>query len=134
MGDKEKDELERSVKSLQMDVNLKIEYSDKVTEKLNAVTINLNSVTTEKKGLEADLEKANKGIAKMNKTETELGVIRDELNQLKLDQTKNGSLVSRLNAEKDASERKHGQRTALVDMLEAQLNEINENNAEAQAK
>jgi len=132
--DKEKDELERSVKSLQMDVNLKIEYSDKVTEKLNAVTINLNSVTTEKKGLEADLEKANKGIAKMNKTETELGVIRDELNQLKLDQTKNGSLVSRLNAEKDASERKHGQRTALVGMLEAQLNEINENNAEAQAK
>ena len=33
--DKEKDELERSVKILQMDVNLKVEYSDKVIEKNN---------------------------------------------------------------------------------------------------
>ena len=32
--DKKKDELERYVKSLQMDINLKVEYLDKVTHKL----------------------------------------------------------------------------------------------------
>merc|ERR1712151_1330547 len=43
-------------------------------------------------------------------------------------------IVSRLQSEKDNNERKHGQRTALVGMLEAQLAELNDAHDEANSK
>jgi len=56
------------------------------------------------------------------------------VNKLKLDLTASNGIVSRLQTDKDANERKHGQRTALVGMLEAQVAELNEANEDLKGK
>jgi len=82
-------------------------------------------------------EKLTEGARKENKlsvAETELSALREEVNKLKLNESKSSSLVTRLQAEKEASQRKHGQQTALIGMLEAQLGELNESSSDSKAK
>ena len=60
--------------------------------------------------------------------------LRGEINRLKLDLTKSTNISNRLQAEKETNERSHGQRTALVGMLETQLSEMNDKHAQANAQ
>ena len=53
---------------------------------------------------------------------------------VKLDLTKSTNISNRLQAEKETNERSHGQRTALVGMLETQLSEMNDKHAQANAQ
>jgi len=97
--------------------------SEELTGKLRALSSNLDALA--EKGDEQDkmLQIATKQEEKLNSTEAGLIALRNERNSLKLEQAKSNGLVARLQAEKDASERKHGQRTALVGMLEEQVTE-----------
>ena len=72
--------------------------------------------------------------AKLKSSESEIAELRQQINKLKLDGTKNSQMVSRLQSEKEASERNHGQRTAMMGMLESQLADVNEKNSETNAK
>uniref|UniRef100_A0A7S1CYD3 GRIP domain-containing protein n=1 Tax=Cyclophora tenuis TaxID=216820 RepID=A0A7S1CYD3_CYCTE len=102
--------------------------------KLDALEHNLNMMIDEKKESDQKLHQAARNEVKMGSTEKELSALREQVTKLKLQQTKSSSLLEKLQAEKEASERKHGQRTALVGMLEAQLAELNDKNTEANAK
>ena len=71
---------------------------------------------------------------RLHRTETEVRELRRRKTEIKLELTKNSNLVYRLQAENEANERKQGQRTAMVGMLETQLAELNEKNANLNAK
>jgi chromosome segregation ATPase len=80
------------------------------------------------------LEAATKQVAKLDATEFELEKSREELNRFKLESSQNSAMLSRLKADQEAIEKTHGQRTALVGMLETQLLELNEKNSDTLAK
>jgi hypothetical protein len=61
-------------------------------------------------------------------------VLQEEGNKLKLEQIQSSGLVARLQAVKDATEHKYGQRTALIGMLEAQVSELKALNKESKLK
>ena len=107
---------------------------EELSGKLSALGENMSAILDDKKDLENKLEQATKKGAKLQTTETELSSLREQVNFFKLEQTKNRSLLEKLQAEKEASEQKHGQRTALAGMLEEQLAELNDKNADANAK
>jgi hypothetical protein len=88
----------------------------------------------ERKEQDEKLRIAEKAAAKLKASEVEVSDLREQINKLKLDMTKSTSLVNRLQAEKETGERSHGQRTALVGMLETQLSEMNDKNADTNAK
>lgn len=127
-------ELKQHIATLQKDIASKDNKLEELNGKMLAFQESLNTISNEKKGLESNLEKASKQVAKLNATEAELGKSREELNKFKLELAQSSSLLSRLKADQEASEKTHGQRTALVGMLETQLSELNETNAETQAK
>jgi len=137
----EQDKLKNENQSLQsqnnkllQDLSSKSNKVEELQHKLNALQENLNSVLVEKNELDEKLRLAEKQEEKLKQSENDLGVLRQEVSKLKLDQTKKAGIVSRLQAEKDSNDRKHGQRTALVGMLEAQLVELNEAHDDAKAK
>jgi GRIP domain len=107
---------------------------EELTGKLEALTINLNSMAEDIKKKDEALLNAEKQKARLASSETEVSELRQQITKLKLELTKNTQLANRLQSEKDASERNHGQRTALMGMLEGQLAEVNEKNSEANAK
>lgn len=124
------EELKRTV--LERDTN-----TNKIEElqgKLEALGANLNITLDEKNKVESELQSASRKAAKLDLAESELNSLRDQLNKLKLEQTKSNSLLEKLQAEKEANTRNHGQRTALVGMLEEQLADLNEKNSELNAK
>ncbi|KAI2510559.1 hypothetical protein MHU86_3827 [Fragilaria crotonensis] len=124
------EELKRTV--LERDTN-----TNKIEElqgKLEALGANLNITLDEKNEVESELQSASRKAAKLDLAESELNSLRDQLNKLKLEQTKSNSLLEKLQAEKEANTRNHGQRTALVGMLEEQLADLNEKNSELNAK
>ena len=120
--------------------SLKVEYNNSRNEveelggRLQALTGNLNCLLEDKKDNDQKLELAQKQEDKLKAAEEDLSALREQITKLKLEQTKNAGIVARLQAEKDNNERKHGQRTALVGMLEAQLAELNEVHDEANSK
>jgi len=118
----------------QKDLASKKNQIEEITGQLNSLKENLNLIAEEKKDIERKMEAVTKQLVKLNVTQNELVAAREEVNALKLEQTQSSGLVSRLKTEKDASEKKHGQHTALVGMLEAQLAELNESNAKSQAE
>jgi DNA repair exonuclease SbcCD ATPase subunit len=137
----EQEQLTRERDSLKSDLERANQKRDanknKVEElsgKLDALTTNLNAMADKIRNQDEQLQMAAKKEAKLGTTEAELTTLREQVNKLKLEQTKSSSLISRLQAEKDSSDRKNGQRTALVGMLESQLAELNESNTDATAK
>ena len=124
------EELKRAITERDMHKN-KIE---ELLGKLEALGANLNVTLDEKNKVESELQSASRKAAKLDLAESELNSLRDQLNKLKLEQTKSDSLLEKLQAEKEANTRNHGQRTALVGMLEEQLADLNEKNSELNAK
>lgn len=114
--------------------DLKIAEVGQMTKKLAAAKGDLDSMAEAIKEKDRRLEYSAKQQMKLNAADSELNLLREEVNKLKLEQAQSSGLLDRLQTEKEESERKHGQRTALVGMLEAQLSDSNESNNETQAK
>jgi chromosome segregation ATPase len=130
----ERDSLKTELEKAQKERVTNANKVEELTGKLAALTLNLNAMAEQTRTQDEQLQAASKKEAKLNTAEAELASLREQVNKLKLEQTKSSSLLSRLQAEKDASERKSGQRTALVGMLESQLAELNERNTDSTAK
>jgi hypothetical protein len=133
-AEKERDSLREQLKTAMLERNSAKNKVEELSGKLSALGSNLSAMLDEKKDLDERVQNAMKQEAKLRATESELTSLRDQINTFKLEQTKNRSLLEKLQAEKEASEQKHGQRTALAGMLEEQLAELNEKNADANAK
>ena len=127
-------QLQNQISLLKNELSSKNNQFEEMNGKLLAFQDSLNTVSSEKNELERKFDAASKQVAKLNATEEELGKSREQLNRFKLELSQNSALLSRLKAEQESSEKTHGQRTALVGMLETQLSELNETNAESQAK
>jgi len=108
--------------------------AEELSGKLGALTHNLSAMAEDIKTKDIALAEAEKQKAKLSSTEIEVAELRQQINKLKLEHTKNSQLASRLQSEKEASERNHGQRTAMMGMLESQLAEVNEKHTDANAK
>jgi hypothetical protein len=126
--------LESDLKKLKADRDLKANKVEEVSFKLEALTNNLNSMAEDINKKDEALLQADKQKIKLESSESEVSDLRQQINKLKLELTKNSQLANRLQREKDNSETNHGQRTALMGMLESQLAEVNEQNAESNAK
>jgi len=121
-------------KSLQEARNSSANKVEELTGKLEALTMNLNSMAEDIKKKDEALVSAEKQKIRLVSSEKEVSELRQQITNLKLEVTKNTQIANRLQGEKEASERNHGQRTALMGMMEDQLAEINEKNSEANAK
>ena len=119
---------------LKVSVNSKSNKVEELMGKLEALTVNLNSMAEQSKIQEEKLQLAATNEARLKASESEVDSLRDQINKLKLEMTQNATLVSRLQSEKDANERRQGERSALVGMLESKLAELNEKNSELNAK
>ena len=133
-SEKEKANLQEQLKLITLERNAATNKVEELSGKLSALGSNLSAMLDEKKELDEQLQQLSKQGAKLRSTESELASLRDQVNMFKLEQTKNRSLLEKLQAEKEASEQKHGQRTALAGMLEEQLADLNEKNTAANAK
>eukprot|EP00980_Cylindrotheca_fusiformis_P004207 scaffold912_cov119-Cylindrotheca_fusiformis.AAC.23 len=125
-----KSELQKTKEEL----NNKSNQVEELSGKLEALSTNLNSMAEDARAKEEAVSQARKHKAKLDSSEAEMENMRKEMNKLKLELTKTTQLANRLQNEKEASEQNHGQRTAIMGMLENQLAEVNEKNAEANAK
>lgn len=130
----EKTSLVEKIQKLEVELKNKANTTEELQGKLSALSHNLNSIVEEKKSLVEKLARALKQEAKLKSSEGEVAELREQVNMLKLESTKNRNLVERLQSEKEASERSNGQRTALVGLLEKQLSEATDNNSELNAK
>jgi chromosome segregation ATPase len=135
------DQLEREKKFLEEELSgLKGKLSssenqvDELLRKLDSLTVALNAMSDTQKKNEDLMETAKKQEEKLAALEKEFSVLQEEGNKLKLEQVQSSGLVARLQAEKDATERKYGQRTALIGMLEAQISELKALNEENKLK
>jgi len=108
-------------------------------EKIKAISSELEStrkskdeaISNEKMLSEKLAEELN---SKLTSSASDLALARNEISTLKSDQATLENTLARFKSERDASERRHGQRTALVGMLEAQLNEQKEENTQTKSK
>jgi chromosome segregation ATPase len=130
----EKAKLENLTKSLRSELQSKANMVEELSGKLEALSDNLNALTQDQKAQDEKLEQASKQEARLQASEAEVSSLREQISKLKLEMTKNATLVEKLQAEKEANERNRGQRTALVGMLESQLSEMNDKYADANAK
>ena len=127
-------DLKEKISSMTEEKHLDLQATDSLRLQIQDLTTKVESLEKENYGLEDRVRIASRKENKLSVTEAELSSLREEMNKLKLTESKSSGLVFRLQSEKEASERKHGQQTALIGMLEAQLAEVNENNSEIQAK
>ena len=132
--EREKIALEETLRNTVQERDANKNKVEELMGKLEALGSNLNITLDEQNILRSELESASKKAAKLDTTESELNSLRDQINKLKLEQTKSNSLLEKLQAEKEANSRNHGQRTALVGMLEEQLADLNDKNSEINAK
>jgi len=132
--EKGKASLENNLKRVQGELRAKSNQVEELNGKLQALSANLNALTEDQKTQNEKLEHASKQEAALKARESEVNDLREQINNLKLERTKNVTLVEKLQAEKDANERNQGQRTALVGMLETQLAEMSDKNADINAK
>mmetsp|Transcript_3213 Transcript_3213/g.5047 ORF Transcript_3213/g.5047 Transcript_3213/m.5047 type:complete len:1807 (-) Transcript_3213:521-5941(-) len=105
--------------------------NEELSGKLTALSTSLDSMIAEKDetiALEKDklinMESDYKHQLKV--AAGELTTAREETSAVKAEQATLESVIARMKSEREATERRHGQRTALVGMLEAQLAEIKE--------
>ena len=127
-------ELKTEISLLREQLATKSNVIEEMTGKTTTLQENLNTLLIENESSKKKLDFANKQVAKLNASESELGNAREEINRLKLELSQNNSLLERMKAEQDSIEKKHGQRTAVVGMLEQQLQELNDVIAETKAK
>jgi chromosome segregation ATPase len=132
--EKEKNDLLEQLKKLKTALNGKSNKVEELSGKLEALTANLNAMAEEERVQNEKLKVAATNEARLKVSEAEVVDLREQINKLKLDMNKNASLVTRLQAEKEISERSQGERTALVGMLESQLSEMSDKNADINAK
>jgi chromosome segregation ATPase len=130
----EQKELNDKISTQQQELATKNNKLEELSGKMAAFQDSLSTMSTDKKTIEMKLEAATKQVAKLDATEFELEKSREELNRFKLESSQNSAMLSRLKAEQEAIEKTHGQRTALVGMLETQLLELNEKNSDTLAK
>jgi hypothetical protein len=126
--------MEAEAKKIQADRNQQANKVEELSGKLEALTQNLNALAEDLKQKDALLIEAEKQKTKLFASENEVAELRQDINKLKLELTKNAQVANRLQAEKEATERNHGQRTAMLGMLESQLADVNEKNSDANAK
>ena len=130
----EKKEVEDAANKLRDERDIDKQRIEELLGKVKALSENLNSMIDVRRVQDEQLSEARKTETKLKASEGEVGNLRNQITKLKLDLTQITNLANRLQAEKDANERNHGQRTALVGMLENQLSEVNDSNAEINAK
>ncbi|GAX09877.1 hypothetical protein FisN_11Lh142 [Fistulifera solaris] len=131
---REKNAFLEKIQNLEREVKSKANMTEELQGKVSALSDNLNSIVEERNNLAEKLARAEKQESKLKSSESEVSELREQVNMLKLESTKNRNLVERLQSEKEASERSHGQRTALVGLLEKQLADATDNNSELNAK
>jgi chromosome segregation ATPase len=130
----EQNKLEQQIKDLSAEKMSVSNKNEELSGKLKALSGNLVALAEDKKDLEEKLERSTKLVNKYKNAESQLTVLQQENNALKLEQTKTNSVLAKLNQERDDNERKHGQRTALVGMLEEQVADLNDSLSETKAK
>ncbi|KAL3816306.1 hypothetical protein ACHAXA_011067 [Cyclostephanos tholiformis] len=126
--------LEQQLKQVSAEKNAISNKNEELSGKLNALSSNLTMLAEDKKDTEEALERSSKMLSRYKNAETELNGLRQENNALKLEQTKTKSALAKLKQEQDTNQLKHGQRTALVGMLEEQVADLNDSLSEAKAK
>jgi len=130
----EQSKLEDQLQDLRSEKNIALNKNEELVEKIAALSNNLSILAEDKKDLEEKLERSAAMLSKYKNAENELNLLRQENNALKLEQTKTQGVLARLNQERDLNEKKHGQRTALVGMLEEQVADLNDSLSETKAK
>jgi len=126
--------MESKVKKSQIELDQKANEVEELNGKFEALTQNINIMVEDIKNKDTALAEADKQKVRLFSSENEVAELRQQINKLKLEFTKNSQLANRLQSEKEASERNHGQRTAMMGMLESQLSEVNGKNANTNAK
>jgi len=126
--------MESKVKKSQIELDQKANEVEELNGKFEALTQNINIMVEDIKNKDTALAEADKQKVRLLSSENEVAELRQQINKLKLEFTKNSQLANRLQSEKEASERNHGQRTAMMGMLESQLSEVNGKNANTNAK
>jgi hypothetical protein len=126
--------MEQQLKQLSAEKNSISNKNEELSGKLNALSSNLAMLAEDKKDTEEALERSSKMLSRYKNAEFELSSLRQENNALKLEQTKTNSALAKLKQEQDVNQLKHGQRTALVGMLEEQVADLNDSLSEAKAK
>jgi chromosome segregation ATPase len=132
--EKEKDQLNSELVDMRKTMSSMKNGYDELQIKFRSLSTSVDTLTSEKQEYESRQEQLNKQLTKLTMAESELTIVRDELNRWKLEHAKTSGMLNRLQTEKDASERKHGQSTALVGMLESQLAETSEKLSLSQAR
>jgi len=131
---REKSLLEKEISDLKTKLASSENHAEELLGKLDTLSSNLSSMADTQKKHEEILDEAKTKEERLVKLEKELSALCEEGNKLKLEQVQSSGLVSRLQAEKDATERKYGQRTALIGMLEAQISELKASSEENKMK
>ena len=130
----EQNKLEQQIQDINASKLSLSNKNEELSGKLKALSGNLVALAEDKNDLEEKLERSTKLVNKYKNAESQLTALQQENNALKLEQTKTNSVLAKLNQERDANERKHGQRTALVGMLEEQVADLNDSLSETKAK
>lgn len=133
-AEQEKKNLDKELSGLKTKLSSSENQVDELLQKVDSLTVALNSMADTQKKNEDLTESARKQEEKLAVLQKQLSVLQEEGNKLKLEQVQSSGLVARLQAEKDATERKYGQRTALIGMLEAQISELKALNEENKLK
>jgi len=131
---KAQESLESQMKQIKSDKSSLSNKNEELSGKLKALSLNLSTLVEDKKDMEEKLERSSKLLSKYKNAESELNTLRQENNVLKLEQTKANGALTKLKQEQDANEKKHGQRTALVGMLEEQVADLNDSLSDTKAK
>jgi len=130
----EKTRLGKNIKQLQAEKSAVVNKNEELSGKLSALSSNISIMAEDKADLEEKLERSSKMMNRYKNVDSELDILRQENNALKLEQTKNNSALSKIKQEQDASQLKHGQKTAVVGMLEEQVADLSDSLGEAKAK
>ena len=113
------------------EVELRTNFSG-LSSRLEALTV------SKEKAVEIQSEKSRKSElefeARILSLTNELARTSEKLTLMKSDQATLENTISRMKIERDASERRHGQRTALVGMLEIQMSEAKDECDRAKSK
>lgn len=126
--------MEEQLTHLSAEKNAISNKNEELSGKLHALSNSLAMLVEDKRDMEEALERSSKMLSRYKNAESELNGLRQENNALKLEQTKTNSALAKLKQEQDVNQLKHGQRTALVGMLEEQVADLNDSLSEAKAK
>jgi len=104
--------------------------AEELSEKVQALSRSLDSAGKEIQVLTSKVVSTGDLSLRLTAANAEIADLRESMRLLKIESTKYSSLSERLQADKDANERSHGQKNALVAMLESQLSVSKDKNTE----